>query len=104
MVSLAKNNRINALLVTFILLAGFASFGQKPIITSIDKVTGANQDIVTLRGTSFGGDPSKLTVYFGGAKGFVNFASDQLLEARVPSGATYDKISVTETVQGLTEY
>src|SRR5688500_7054428 len=104
MVSPAKFNKFKALLAVYLALAAFSCFGQKPNITSIDRISAGNEEIVTLRGTRFGNDPNKLAVYFGAARGSINFVSDQLLEARVPSGATYDKISITETTLGLTDY
>jgi gliding motility-associated-like protein len=85
-------------------LISLSSLAQKPVITAIDKTTAGNQDIVTFQGSSFGTDATRLSVFFGASRGSVNFVSDQLLEVKVPSGSTYDKISLTNTTAGLTEY
>ena len=95
---------IKSLLVTFFAVAGFSSFAQKPIVTSVDKPVANNQSVVKLTGSGFGTDATKLAVFFGAAKGTTSFVSDQLLEVKVPAGATHDKISVSHLPTGLTEY
>jgi gliding motility-associated-like protein len=42
-------------------------------------------------------------VSFGAAKGTVQFLSDQLIEVKVPFGATYDNIIVTDRTAGLSD-
>ncbi len=75
---------------------------QKPVIQQVDRVKGANGEIVTLTGT-FNGDASNLAVTFGAMRGVVQFASEQLLEVAVPSGATYDNIVVSDVTTGMSD-
>src|SRR5688500_12596067 len=95
--------RILAALFLIICLHHIAR-GQKPTVVSADKESGAMTDIITLKGSDFGTDPTKLKIFFGGAQGEINSVSNQLIEVRTPSGATYDNISVTNTTAGLTGY
>src|SRR5688572_18096261 len=81
-----------------------SSLAQKPIITSTDRITGANGDVVTIQGSGFGTTANDLAVFFGAAKASVNFVSEQLIEAVIPAGATYDKISVARLSSGLSTY
>jgi gliding motility-associated-like protein len=79
-------------------------YGQKPVLKTEDKVSGAMAEIVTVTGDNFGSDASSLSVNFGAAKGVIQSVSNQVLEVRIPPGATYDNISVTHTGSGLTGY
>lgn len=96
--------RWKALIGATLFLINIASFAQKPTISTIDKIKAGNQKLITIQGNSFGTDASKLSVFFGASKASINFVSDQLLEAKVPSGTTYDKISISNITSGLTEY
>lgn len=83
------------------LLSGYtACFAQKPVIQQIDKESAGNGEIVTLQGT-FNTTAGRLAVTFGATRGTVEFVSDQILEVKVPAGATYDNIIVTDVVAGL---
>jgi gliding motility-associated-like protein len=97
-------SKLNAFLVGCLAFGSIASWAQKPIVSSVDKMSAGNQEIVTFKGSSFGTDPTKLAVFFGASKGIINFVSDQLLEVKVPTGASYDKISITHLPTGLTAY
>jgi gliding motility-associated-like protein len=96
--------KLNTCLIVCMFMGGLSAWAQKPIITSVDKISAGNQEIVTFKGSGFGSDATKLAVFFGASKGVINFASEQLLEVQVPSGATFDKISITHLPSGLTEY
>ncbi len=90
------------LLLTCLCLGYITGFAQKPVIRDIDKIKGSNGEVVTMQG-SFNGDATKVDVWFGAAKGNIQFISDQLLEVAVPSGSTYDNIVVTDIVSGLSD-
>lgn len=97
--------RMNKTPWRWILVASFAlaqtwCFAQKPAIRQADKVAGSNGEVVTLQGT-FINDPTRMQVSFGASAGTIQFLSDQLIEVKVPSGATYDNIVVTDKTSGL---
>lgn len=85
-----------------ILLGTGTGFAQKPVIRNADKTSGANGEVVTLQGT-FNKDITRVAVSFGAARGNVQFISDQLLEVKVPAGATYENIVVTDLTSGLSD-
>jgi gliding motility-associated-like protein len=100
-----KRSHIGVLLTAIVILTSCAiSYGQRPVIRSVDKVIGSYTELITISGNNFGTDASKITVYFGAAKGEIVSLSDQLIEVKVPAGATFDNISVTNTAIGLTGY
>src|SRR5690606_15900705 len=67
---------------------------------SVDKANGRPGEVVTLRGTF----PPGVTVSIGAVQADVQFSADQLLEIAVPPGSTYDNITVTDAVSGLSDY
>lgn len=89
--------------LTCFLISYSVCFAQKPVIREVDKVKGSNGEVVTLQGT-FNGDATKVSVFAGAAKANVQFISDQLLELKVPPGATYENIVVTDITSGLSDY
>ena len=95
--------KYSSLLLVFLLLA-LHTAAQKPEIVSIDRLSGATGEIVNINGYDFGDDPSQLKVFFGGASAEIKSAGNQLIEAYIPSGATYDNISVSNITSGLTTY
>lgn len=93
------------LIAAMLIIAGLSSFAQQPVITAVNKLSAGNQEIVTIKGSGFGTDATKLAVFFGAVKGTLNAPpTDQVLEVKVPAGTTYEKISVTNTTSGLTAY
>ncbi|MBA4057097.1 MAG: hypothetical protein C0490_20460, partial [Marivirga sp.] len=91
--------------VTFFVLLGLGSaFAQKPEIKSIDKFSGSMDEVISLKGSFFGTDATKLAVTFGASKGTIQSVTDQLLEVRVPFGATYQNIGVTNLTTGLSGF
>lgn len=90
------------IVVAILMMASSACFSQKPVIRAVDKIQGPSGALVSLQGT-FNNDITKVSVSFGASQGSVQFVSDQLLEVRVPSGATYDNISVTDLTSGLSD-
>jgi len=91
-----------ASILAFSVLCFYSAFAQKPEIKSIDKLTGSMEEVVTLKGSFFGTDATKLAVTFGASKGIIQSVSDQLLEVKVPFGATYYDIGITNLTTGLT--
>lgn len=90
-----------AFMLMILLLLGYTTaFSQKPVIRDVDKRSASGGEVVTLRGT-FNSDITKVSVSFGAMRGDVQFVSDQLLEVKVPGGATYENISVADLTSGL---
>ena len=95
------------LFLIFIGLLSSPLLAQKPIVKSVVRNTGSMDNIVSISGLNFGTDITKLVVFFGGAKATLISASDQLLEVLVPSGATFNSLTVTRfqsTSPGLTAF
>jgi gliding motility-associated-like protein len=95
--------RLFSFLVIYGLSVGLV-VAQKPEIKSIDKLAGSMNEVVTLSGSFFGTDATRLAVTFGASRGTIQSISDQLLEVRVPAGATYYDIGVTNLLTGFTGY
>jgi hypothetical protein len=96
--------KVFSVLLVFSLCLYFDVSAQRPAILSVDKGNGPIKDVVTLKGSDFGTDPTKLKVFFGGAPASIKQVSNQLLEVITPAGTTYDNISVTNLTNGLTGY
>ncbi|MEJ7647343.1 MAG: FG-GAP-like repeat-containing protein [Chryseolinea sp.] len=79
-----------------------AAHAQKPEIKSIDKVMGSMGEVVTIKGSFFGTDATKLAVTFGASRAVIQSVTDQQLVVKVPFGTTYQTISVTNLTSGLT--
>ncbi len=77
---------------------------QRPVIREVNKVSGSITEVVTLKGSNFGTDATKLSVFFGATKATIQFVSDQLMEVNIPAGTTYQFISVTNLITGLIGY
>lgn len=77
---------------------------QTPVITDIDKTRGTVNEIVTISGSGFGSDTSKIRVFFGAALAVIDSINDNRIEAIVPAGATSSSISVTNLNNNLTAY
>jgi len=82
-------------------LSWTAAHAQRPVVKVVSKSNGSSSEVVTLKGTSFGTDATKLAVFFGATKATIKSITDQVLEVNVPAGTTYDNISVTNTASGL---
>ena len=86
------------------MLACCVVYAQRPEIRSVDKTSTSMSEKVTIMGTNFGTDATKLAVYFGAVKGTILTVSNQMIEVEVPAGTTYRHIAVTNTANGLTGY
>ena len=82
-------------------LAGFNWF-PPPVITSFAPASGNVGTTVTITGTGFHANPSNNTVYFGTVKATVSSGTTTSLIVTVPTGATFQPISVTSN--NLTAY
>ena len=87
------------LVLSLITLKGFS---QKPDIEYINRHSGPVGMSVTIAGSGFAPETSYNAVFFGAARAKVVSATETLLKVRVPSGATYAPVSVTNTRSGLT--
>jgi len=85
-------------------LGFYAVFAQKPEVKSVDKTNGSMDEVVTLSGSFFGTDATKVAVTFGASKGTIQSVTDQLLEVKVPFGTTFQDIAVTNLTTGLIGY
>jgi len=74
----------------------------QPIITSFTPLAGQVGTTVTITGSNFGTTPSNNIVYFGAARATVSAASSTSLTVTVPTGASYQPLTVT--TGGLTAY
>ena len=70
-------------------------FSNSPAINTIVPLSGPVGTTVTITGDRFGATPAANTVRFGAVKAEVTSASATQLVVKVPAGATYDQISVT---------
>jgi len=83
-------------------LAGFAYIASPPTITSFAPTSGVVGTSVIIKGTNFSTVSTNNIVYFGAVRATVTSASSTQLTVTVPSGATFQPISVTN--QNLTAY
>ncbi len=74
----------------------------QPSITSFTPSSGPVGTSVTITGTGFSTTPANNFVWFGAAKATITAATSTQLTVTVPSGSTFQPISVT--VNGLTAY
>ncbi|MEX2233152.1 MAG: FG-GAP-like repeat-containing protein [Cyclobacteriaceae bacterium] len=90
------------ILVCIMMLIPLVAQAQNPAIFSVDRTNAAVQDIITIHGRDFGSNLSATKVFFGAARGELKTFSNQIIEVKTPAGATFDRISVTNTSSGLT--
>jgi hypothetical protein len=76
--------------------------GQTPTITSFTPTSGPIGSSVTINGTNFSSTAANNIVWFGAVKAAVTAASATQLTVTVPTGATYQPISVT--INGYSAY
>lgn len=74
----------------------------QPVISSFTPTSGHIGTTVTINGTGFSSTPTDNMVYFGAVKAAVSASAATSLTVTVPTGATYQPISVT--TGGLTGY
>src|ERR1700755_3436543 len=82
-----------------------SAVGQVPTITHVDKYVSGNAQRVTISGSNFGTNAANLSIWFGAAKvTTIQSVTDQTIEVLVPPGATYERISFTNTSSNKTAY
>jgi gliding motility-associated-like protein len=93
-----------SLLAGFFLLLVTTAWAQRPVIQGVEQVSGSTGQLVLIKGTSFGGDKTKLRARFGATPGIIESATDQTIKVRIPAGTTYQHLSVTNITSHLTAY
>ena len=90
--------------IPLFLICNVNSMAEVPVITSFTPASGPTGSIVTISGTNFNATPENNIVFFGAMKAKVLTASSTSITVVVPTGATYQPISVTDFTTGLTAY
>lgn len=100
------NSQVNLFFQACLLLSSVASFSQT--ITAFTPVSGrtgtAGSTTITISGTGFNTTPANNTVFFGAVYATPSLASATSLTVTVPSGATYQNLSVLNKQTGLFAY
>lgn len=97
--------RFNIFIIVFsILVCINQAVAQIPNIDNVNKISGTYAEVVTISGSGFSDNKANLNVFFGGSKGKIVSSTEYLIEVLVPSGATYNNISVTNLISNLTGY
>lgn len=78
--------------------------GAVPAITSFSPSSGTVGTTVTISGTNFNTTAANNIVFFGATRAAITTVSASSLTVKVPAGATYQSISVTDITTGLTGY
>jgi len=97
----------SVLTVLFVLLLSFPVFinrAEAQTIASFAPASGAIGSSVSIIGTGFNATANQNIVFFGATMATVTAASITVLTVTVPTGATYQKISVTNLANHLTAY
>jgi hypothetical protein len=79
-------------------------YALPPTITSFNPSSGPVGTVVTITGTDFGATAAENIVFFGATKATVTAASLTSLTVTVPTGATYERMSVLVTPLKLIAY
>jgi gliding motility-associated-like protein len=85
-------------------LLAYQGIAQRPDVKSVDKFSGSMDETVTIQGSYFGTDATKVAVTFGATKSSIQSVTDQLIQVKVPFGTTYNDIAVTNLNNGLSGY
>ena len=79
-------------------------FAQAPIINLITPMSANIGSVITIAGNNFNSTANNNAVFFGGTKAQVVFSTPTTLNVRVPKGAQFQPISVTNIINGLTGF
>jgi hypothetical protein len=74
---------------------------NRPYVNGIFPLTAKVNETVTISGSGFSTNAGEWSVFFGAVKGTVISATANVIEARVPAGATYDEVFLVNTSTGL---
>lgn len=77
-------------------------YANTPRVSNIAPVSGKAGDLITITGTNFSQVAANNAVYFGPVKATVTSAGLTNIVVKVPAGAAYSRISVTNTINKLT--
>lgn len=94
----------NVLLLLLVIVTLQNIKAQAPIITTFSPTSGPIGTSVIITGSGFDVTPANNVVFFGATKANILVASPNSLTVKVPSGATYQNISVTNLINNLTAY
>ncbi len=83
-----------SVIMLIMILGPTIALGQRVYINSIDQTTTTTGRVVTISGSGFSSTASNLDVFFGGAKGYIQSSTDNVIEVTPPPGATHDEIFV----------
>jgi hypothetical protein len=97
-----KSTLLLSIVAFFTLAFSWNVNGQVPVITTFSPASGPVGTTVTISGTNFDPIAANNIAYFGAVKATVTAATTTSLSVTVPTGATYQLITVT--TRGLTTY
>lgn len=92
------------LVAGILLTSAFTVVAQKPEIKSLSTSMGSMDEVITIKGSYFGTDATKVAVTFGASKGVIQSITDQQIEVKVPHGTLYNRVGVTNITTGLTGF
>jgi len=92
------------IMLTLILMLNISFATAVPVITSFTPSSGTVGTTIIISGSGFNTIAANNVVYFGPVRATVTASNSTLISVTVPAGATYQKISVTNLVTGLTAY
>ena len=98
----SQQKSVHKIAFYFIAIGLFIITGKaQTVITSFNPASGPVGTMVTINGNNFDTAIANNTVYFGATKAVVTAASATILTVTVPSGATFQPVSVINTVTNL---
>lgn len=74
---------------------------QAPVINSVNPTSGSKNTLVTITGSHFGTDSTKVTVLFNGVHAVLKSVSDTLIKVLVPPAANTGKINIRVGAQSV---
>lgn len=90
--------------ILFFSIYALQAYAQRPIVNSISKTSAAIEEEISISGSGFGTSTANIRVYFGAVFAPAVSVSENLIKVKVPKGATYSSIAVTNLASGLTGY
>jgi len=70
------------------------TYYKTPQINELSSYSGAAGDLISITGKNFSGDAAEMHIYFGAVKADIISASTTRVEVKVPTGATYNPVTV----------
>jgi len=78
------------------------SVSAPPVISSLSPASGPVGTTVTLTGSNFDPTPANNIIYFGATRAAISSSTTTQITCKLPSGASYQPVSVLNTTTGLT--